>query len=361
MKNQTLLLIILLSISTLEGKAQKILSKTPITTTNEGSPELAKERTVEFYKFDGVPAFLEGSYLVNPAVTNMSVNPTDSKISFQGGAKFKTDKDDAFFYKVSAAAEDGIVTLWKDKSFATELQGAIGANFNTKRSTWVSTGSAIDIKKKNVEKGKLTSERVWWMNIRGEFTNNANLKTFDTSKLTAKEATVNQNFNGGSIILSWNNYFNTIIKKYTMVNHIFSAGVGYATSNNYTTLDKKTLYSDIQNLPSSTTFLATTKTGRMGNYKIIKGWTFYTEVYKPLRAELNKKVTYYIGVRYHAIGIGSSNFTQNINGGFFINFRGLDKNDEPAGRFKDKFSLAFIVGKEDNYFVNVGANFPLLF
>src|SRR5690606_13549917 len=146
-----------------------------------------------------------------------------------------------------------------------------------------------------------------WLNIIGNVEQgNYNLFTPTASygQLMDKRTEVN-----GSIYVSLNRYFFSKIKRYRPLSSIWSIGVGYAKTNNYTSLKSRTLEEGKLAYNSDSTSYQTvveTTSGRDGTFVIYEGLSSFGELFIPL-VRNEKYGSVYFGNRMTFYGIGKSN------------------------------------------------------
>lgn len=308
------------------------LSATTIFAQDESVKMVAgTSETNRFYYFE-IPSAINGSNLDPSAISNVTSNFTDSKLSFKLGfpSVFKdapTTKDlkNSGFIQPSFKAANGTSTLYKANSTPIEFGVSAGYSRILKHSFWV----YLDDKKKATEEH--SSESMTWLNLIGNFEKgNYNLfvPAAGYGQIIDKKTEIN-----GSAYLSLNRYFFSQIKKYKKWNSIWSLGVGYAKTNNYTSLKSRTLEEGRIAYSIDSTLYQTvveTTSGRNGVLVIYEGLSAFGELFIPIVR--NKKFGgIYFGNRLTFYGIRESNNITNWITGFYFNLKDKKvEGDKPA-------------------------------
>ncbi len=330
------------------------------------------ESANRFYYFE-IPAALNGSNLDPSPISNVATNFTDSKISAKlGFPSLFSDNEPSKslsttgFLQLNAKATNGLSTLYKSDNPPSEIGVNAGVSFILRQKFWVYSGT-----------NNHSSQRVWWLNVLGSI-ERANYNLFipngQYGNLINKMTETN-----GSAFLSLNYYFHSEINRYKWERCIVSVGLGYARTNDYATLKKRTLEDGklVYNADSSAyqTIVETT-TGAIGNLTVSEGFAGFAELFIPIiKGKRSKKYgTLYFGNRVTYYGIGKDKKIINGNTGFYVTLKDkkLDK-DNPDKPAKDIISFS-ITGQlnqlndaskddylKDNFSVQVQLAVPLRF
>ncbi|THF53144.1 hypothetical protein E6C50_02765 [Flavobacterium supellecticarium] len=319
-----------------------------------------KGQISRFYYFE-IPSAINGSNLDPSAISNVTANFTDSKISLKLGfpSLFKDvpstrNLKNSGFVQANFKASNGITTLYKSGNPPLEYGLTAGFSRVIRHTYWTYTDTAT------YGKNAHSSEGMTWINIIGNL-EQVNYNIFTPSGQYGNLIT---KLNGqlGGLYISLNRYFHSDISEHKWKRCIASIGVGYAKTNNYSSLKKRTLEDGklIHNKDSTAyqTVVETTS-GAIGNLITVEGLTSFGELFIPL-IKSKKYGSLYLGSRLTYYGIGNDNYIINGNTGFYVNLKDkkLDKDnlDKPA---KDIISFS-VTGqfnqlnksKETDYFNN---------
>jgi len=321
-----------------------------------------------FYYFE-IPSAINGSNLDPSAISNVTANFTDSKISLKLGfpSLFKDTPStknlkNSFFIQGNFKASNGFTTLYKSENPPLDYGVTGGYSRVIKHTYWTYTDS---IKNGN---NRHASEGMTWINIIGNIEQaNYNLFTPNGQYGNLVNKTTGQN---GGVFLSLNRYFHTEIKEHKWKRSIASIALGYAKTNNYSSLKKRTLEEGILVFNQDSTAYQTvveTTAGAIGDLISYEGLSSFGELFIPIIKGKNSKQygSLYWGNRATYYGIGKSNYIINGNTGLYINLKDkkMDK-DDPDKAAKDIISFS-ITGqfnqlnqsKESGYFKD---NFSVL-
>jgi hypothetical protein len=293
--------------------------------------EAGTNQTNRFYYFE-IPSAINGSNLDPSPISNVASNFTESKLSFKLGfpSLFKDAPEtknlkNSGFIQPYFKATNGITTLYKANTSPVEFGITAGYSRVLKHSYWV----FLDDNKKATENH--SSEAMTWISLIGSIEQgNYNLFTPAESfgQILNKQTETNS-----SIYLSLNRYFFSRIKKYRPLSSIWSIGLGYAKTNNYSSLKSRTFEEGklAYNLDSTSyqTVVETTS-GRNGSLIIYEGASCFGELFIPILR--NKKFGgMYFGNRLTFFGIGKSNHIINGVTGFYVNLKDKKEDgDKPA-------------------------------
>ncbi len=295
--------------------------------------------TNRFYYFE-IPSAINGSNIDPSAISNVTSNFTDSKLSIKLGfpslfkdAPATKDLTNSGFIQVYAKATNGVATLWKANSQPVEFGLTGGYSRVLSHSYWV----YLDDKKQATEKH--SSEAMNWINVIGNY-ERGNYYLFNTSG-TFSNILTKQTEASGSLYLSFNRYFFSQIKKYRILSCIWAVGIGYAKTNNYTSLKSRTFQEGkiVYNLDSSLSqSVVETTAGRNGSLIISEGLSSFGELYIPLVR--NKKYGgLYFGNRLSFYSIGSNNNITNFNTGFYVNLKDRKIDGDKSAKDVINFSI----------------------
>lgn len=248
----------------------------------------------------------------------MTSNFSDSKLSFKLG--FPALFSDAGnsekwrhtgFVQPYVKATNGITTIWKANSLPVELGVSGGYSYVLRHSFWVRTGNPTEH----------TSEAKWWLNITGSV-ERGNYNLFNTAAgfgdIITKQTETN-----GSIYASINKYFFSKLRKYRWKSCIWGVGLGYAKTNNYTSLKSRTFQEGkiVYNADSSLSqAVLETTAGRNGSLIISEGLSGFGELYIPIIRN-PKHGGIYLGNRITYFSIGNKNDIANFNSGLYFNLK----------------------------------------
>lgn len=302
-----------------------------INAQDESKKTAGTNETNRFYYFE-IPSAINGSNLDPSAISNVTSNFTDSKLSFKLGfpsvfkdAPATKDLKNSGFIQPSFKATNGISTIYKANSAPVEFGVSAGYSRILKHTYWV----YLDKNKKETEEH--SSESLTWINLIGNI-EQGNYNLFESNasfgQLLEKRTEVN-----GSIYVSLNRYFFSRIKRYRPLSCIWSIGAGYAKTNNYTSLKSRTLEEGKLVFNSDSTSYQTvveTTSGRNGTLEIYEGLSSFGELFIPLIR--NKKYGgVYFGNRLTFYGIGKSKSIINGVTGFYFNLKDKKvEGDKPA-------------------------------
>lgn len=329
------------------------------------------EETNRFYYFE-IPSSINGSNLDPSAISNVTTNFSASKLSFKLGfpSLFKDapktkDLKHSGFIEPSFKATNGVTTLYKTDSSPLEYGIKAGYSLILKHKYWV----FLDDKGKQTERH--SSESMTWLNLVGSI-EQAKLNLFEPDAGFGQILN-EENETNGSIYLSINRYFYSKIKRYKWYNSIWSIGLGYAKTNNYSSLKSRTLDEGeliLDGNGNSYQSIVKTTSGRIGELIIAEGLSTYGELFIPLIRN-PKYGSIYFGNRLTFFGIsGSENITNGVSG-FYFNLK--DKKvdgDKPAkdilnfsitGRFNQLNNSSEDDYFKDNFTVVLQASIPLRF
>ncbi len=290
--------------------------------------DATKAETNRFYYFE-IPSAINGSNIDPSPISNVTSNFTDSKLSLKLGfpslfneAPATKDLKNSGFVQAYAKATNGVATLWKANSQPVELGLTGGYSRVLSHRYWV----FLDDKKNATDEH--SSESMNWINVIGNF-ERGNYNLFNPTA-TFNNIVTKQTETNGSIYLSFNRYFFSKIKRFRPLSCIWAVGLGYAKSNNYTSLKSRTFQEGkiVFNADSSLSqSVVETTAGRNGTLVISEGLSSFGELYIPIIR--NKKYGgFYFGNRLTFYSIGNNN---NITTGFYFNLK--DKKvdgDKPA-------------------------------
>jgi len=327
--------------------------------------------TNRFYYFE-IPSAINGSNIDPSAISNVTTNFSTSKLSFKLGfpSLFKDapetkDLKHTGFIEPSFKATNGVATLYKADSSPIEYGIKAGYSRILNHKYWV----YLDDNQKRTERH--SSEKMTWMNIVGSV-ERAKLNLFNEEG--GFDQILNErNETNGSLYISINNYFYSKISRYQWLNSIISAGVGYAKTNNYSSLTSRILdEGQLVLSEDGTTYQSIVKTtsGRVGELIISEGLSAYGELFIPL-IKHPKYGGVYFGNRITFFGItGSDNITNGVTG-FYFNLKDKKvKGDKPAkdilnfsvtGRFNQLNKSSEPDYFQDNFTVVLQASVPLRF
>lgn len=289
----------------------------------------------ELYKFY-IPQILNGSNLDPSPISSANANFTDSKISLKVGfpTVFKkidetaTNKQFDFtgFIQLNFKASNGITTLYKEGNPPLEYGFTGGVSFILKHKYWV-------LVKDSVVTSERSSEALMWVNLV------ANIEKSNLSILYPQNSygSVRTKERGetGSIFISLNRYFFSKLKKYKPLSCIWSLGIGYAETNNFYALKKRSYQSGslVYNTDSSSFETVTDPiSGALGPLTKYKGLASYGELFIPLVRKDNGFGAIYWGTRLSAYNISDKSKLINGNSGFYILFRD-NKREKDAAAF----------------------------
>ena len=342
-----------------------------------GKKKAGLSETNRFYYFE-IPAVINGSNLDPSAISNISANFSESKLSLKLGfpSLFKNapktkDLKNTGFIKGNIKASNGVSTLLKTDNPSLQYGLSGGYSRVLKHTYWTYTDT--------LKYGKNThsSEGMTWMNLTMNI-EQANYNIFTPNGQYGQIVNKLTEQNGG-VFLSVNRYFHSEIKKHKWKRCIASFGIGYAKTNNYSSLKKRTLEDGVLVYNSDSTAYQTvveTTSGAIGELISYEGLASFGEVFIPIiKGKKSKQYgSLYWGNRITYYGIGRNNYIINGSTGFYVNLkdRKLDKTDpdKPAkdvanfsiiaqfNQLKDVHSTDYIV---DNFSILLQLSVPLRF
>lgn len=297
-----------------------------------------------FYYFE-IPSTINGSNLDPSAISNVTANFTDSKISmklgfpslFKEAPKIKNLWYSGFI-QANFKASNGVTTIYKNGNPPLEYGLSGGFSRVLKHTYWTYTDTTKYGKKAH------SSEGMTWVNVIGSL-EQVNYNIFALSGQYGNLVTKPSGQLGG-VFVSINRYFHSYIPKHKWKRCIASFGIGYAKTNNYSSLKKRTLENGklIYNQDSTAyqTVVEATS-GAIGNLKTVEGLTSFGELFIPIVKGLKSKKygSLYWGSRLTFYGIGNEKYIINGNTGFYANLKDkkLD-NENPDKPAKDIISFS---------------------
>ncbi|SHH91613.1 hypothetical protein SAMN04488109_6068 [Chryseolinea serpens] len=308
-----------------------VLSTGLAQTKESADKEAGNAETNRFYYFE-IPSAINGSNLDPSAISNVSSNFTDSKISFKLGfpSLFKdapSTKDLKYtgFVQPWFKATNGATTLYKANSAPLEFGVNAGLSIVAGHYYWVFLDG------KGNETQEHSSESMWWVNFIGSI-DQGNYNLFNT---TAKydEILIKQTETNGSLYVSLNRYFYSQMTRYKWRSCIWSIGAGYAKTKYYSSLKNRTLETGKLTYNADSTAYQTvveTTSGRSGTLVIFEGLSYFGELFIPIVRNKTYGGVYW-GNRLTYYGIGSDDYIANGVTGFYFNLKDKKVNgDKPA-------------------------------
>lgn len=327
-------------------------------TTKDKNVRNEKGANKQFFIFQ-IPSVINGSNLDPSPISNVSANFSESKLSFKLGfpSFYKTVKDIESvritgFIQLSFTASNGVSTLYKSANPPLEYSLTAGISWLFGHTKWRYTTGA--------QKGEISTQRVSWLNLIGSI-GEGNYNIFDQNG--AYDALVSKrNMGINSAYLSFNNYyFSRFDLKNRLFSRIFSLGVGYAKTNNYSDL-KKAVHEDGKLVYSADSSkyqsVVTTTNGAIGNLEQFEGPSAYLEYFYPIFR--NKEYgSIYWGSRVTVFKLFENDAVYNGNTGLYFTVKDRKMVDgDPA---KDILNIAVTVQlnqlsklDEANYFSTFG-------
>ncbi len=351
----------------------------------------------DFVQF-AIPALINGSNIDPSPVSSFQLDLGEKKATLKVGGQLDRKGADAYRWTVSAApyvgASDGVATLFAKGEGPKEYGGAIGLNFIIKNRQYEPTAyGARRFNEDEVEEvarynsqllpgetprvptvltqNDVVSRRVQWLALRGAY-DQTGYTFFDTSA-TLENLKSKESLGTGQLLLSYNFFFQSVLKKYRRGNVLFSVGAGPGTFNNAKALDEVEL-SEQQVVysadSSSLGTLTSTSKGRVGPLKRSDGLCVYGEIYwsawnGPFGGAAR------IGARYTHYAPGNTNESSALSGGLFVTTKKAPEPGRTLGA--DAMNFAFVLKldqfhlrNEPGYFkkfsgVQLSAAFPLRF
>jgi len=271
--------------------------------------------TSEFYKF-AIPPVINGSNISPNPISNINSNFSESKLTAKVGFPFHQklepkDFSKSGFIEVGVRAANGIATLYKSKNPPLEFSFSGGFSFITNHAVFVST----------LDHTLKTTEQINWINILGSYeVNNYNLFDISSSYDNVKRTISTNNH---SAMISFNRYFYSNQPRLRLMNFIFSAGIGIAKTNNYSSLKKRDFEEGtIINSPNGSTYrsVAETVSGAIGEFKQFEGMAYYLEIFKAIIQSNNWGSIYY-GNRLTHYAVGRDQTIINGTTGFYFHLK----------------------------------------
>jgi hypothetical protein len=331
----------------------------------EGDTVATPSQKLEFYEFT-IPASINGSNIDFSPYSNITANFTDTRLSMKLGFPLKDFQDIkafdwTYFLQPYVKGSGSVGTLWKADARPIEFGMTGGFSVNLKHSNYF----YLDENKKMTN--RKSSERVWWLNVRGNLEGgNYIMLNSDAGYGMLKKEIYDRN---GYLLLSINQYFHTDITSKKWKQGIFSLGLGYAKTNNYSALKTRTfeegtiINNPNPDLPDYQSVVKTTL-GKEGTFHVVEGLTFAGEYYFALLRR-ERKGSIYFGNRYTYCGIGKSNYLMNGYSGLFFNIKdsgGKDSANFSIGAQFDQLNKAYQYHYlNDNTTLSVQAALPLKF
>lgn len=340
---------------------------------SKDNKEASIKETNRFIYFE-IPSSINGSNLDPSAISNVTSNFSASKLSFKLGfpsliIEAPETKDLTFtgFVEPSFKATNGVSTLYKAESAPFEYGLKTGVSWIVNHVYWV-----------EVEDGKATdkhsSENMMWINFVGSI-EQAKLNLFadgaEFDQILTKRYETN-----GSFYVSFNNYFQSRFTKKKLLNNISSIGIGYAKTNNYSSLKTRTLEEGVQVLDENETrfqSIIESTSGRVGDLVISEGFSAFGELFIPLIRK-RKYGSIYFGNRLTFFGIGDAENITNGVTGLYFNLKDQkldDKNPQKSAKDILNFSVTGRFNQlnnssegdyfKDNFTVVLQASIPLRF
>jgi hypothetical protein len=327
--------------------------------------------TNRFYYFE-IPSAINGSNIDPSAISNVTSNFTDSKLSIKLGfpnviKKAPEEKDliHTGFFQVYAKATNGVATLWKSSSPPMEFGVTGGYSLKLKHLFWV----YLDVEGNQTERH--SSEAFTWLNFicnieRGNYNIFNNSIVYDN--ILDKKIEVN-----GSFYVSINHYFFSKINKHRWKSVITSLGLGFARTNNNNLLKSRTYQTGqlVYNADSTKyqTVVESTS-GRLGEFIIYNGFSAFYELYIPI-IRSPKYGSIYIGNRLTFYGNTNKLFILNENTGLYFNVKDQKTDGDKPAKDVINFSVTAQFNQinnaknsnyiKDNFTVQVQAAVPLRF
>lgn len=309
------------------------------------------EQINRFYYFE-IPAVINGSNLDPSAISSLNANFSESKISFKVGfpSVFRDSVKNlkhSGFIQPSFKAANGISTLYKSGSPPLEYGLSAGYSYIARHRYWVF--------KDTIKYGKNihSSEDVTWLNIIGNI-ERVNYNMFKEDAVYGNVVNRINDFNGG-VFVSINHYFSSVLKSKRWKRHIISLGIGYAKTNNYSSLKKRTYEEGIFIYNTDSTSyqsVSETKAGAIGEFKRYEGLASYAELFVPI-FKSKKNGALHFGNRVTYYGIGKQEYIINGSTGFYVNLK--DRSDYKPNQDKSaKDILSFSLTGQFNQLNNMG-------
>lgn len=335
--------------------------------------DAGKEETNKFYYFE-IPSAINGSSLDPSPISSATINFTESKASLKlgfptllGGSDDLENLTYTGFIQANFKASNGVSTLYKSDN--PPFEGGITAGISRILSHryW-----------NHINTTKQSSEAITWLNMIG----NIEKTNYNIFTSNGSYGMLNEKVRGetGSLFVSINGYFHSEIAEYKWRRLIASLGIGYAKTNNYASLKKRTLEDGILVYNENNTAyqsVVEATSGAIGKFKSYEGLASYGELFIPIvKGKKSRKYgSLYWGTRATYYGIGKKQYIINGNTGFYINLKDGKttddvKNPKPAkdivsfsitGQFNQINYLKQSEYFKDNFSIVLQVGIPLRF
>lgn len=280
----SILLSIMFSISSNTGNCQKLHKSIE---ENEERDTIAKKSKEDhgFYYYE-MPASINGSNIDVTPISNITSSFTDSKLSIKlgfpkifGGGKCDSVNPTNLsrftgFIGGDIKATNGLATIFKSDEFSVQGGASAGLNWMFSHYTWHVNN-------------EISSESVNWLNIQGSFQRGKYIMLNESQDFGLKSNEIFEWEN--SVFISVNRYYMTdtrfrgrsmknlgfILRPFSTIS---SFGIGYAKTNNYSSLSSRELQEgSLYYNNDSTTYETIVKTtaGKTGKLMIYEGFAAY--------------------------------------------------------------------------------------
>ena len=375
----SILLLISFSIISNIGNCQKFTYEN----NQKDTIEKKSDEDNSFYYYE-MPASINGSNIDVTPISNISTSFTDSKLSIKlgfpkifGGGKCDSINPSNLsrftgFVGGDIKASNGVSTIFKSDEYPIQGGASAGINWMFSHYTW-KVGNLI------------SSESVNWLNIQGGFQRGKYIMLNENEDFGMKSNEIFEWEN--SVFISVNRYYMTntklkgrSMKKLGFILRPFSAissfGIGYAKTNNYSSLNSRELQEGSLYYSSDSTTYETvvkTTTGKTGEFIVYEGFAAYAELYIPI-VRNPKWGSIFWGVRGSLLASKNAEIVNGLTGFFFTLKKGSIDNKPCIRSAEDavNFSISLRMNNlqnvrtesnfsKNNASVQVQASIPLKF
>jgi len=351
----------------------------------------------DFVQF-AIPALINGSNIDPSPISSFALDLGEKRATLKVGGQLDRKGADAYRWTMTAApyvgASDGVATLFAKGEGPKEYGGAVGLNFIIKNRQYGATQHGAELFNEHeteevnrynnqllvgeaprtatvLTQNDVVSRRVQWLALRGAF-DQTGYTFFDTAA-TLENLKSKENLGTGQLLLSYNFFFQSVLKRYRSGNVLFSLGAGPGTFNNAKALDEVELSQQQVVYSADSTaqgVLTSTSKGRIGPLKRSEGLCVYGEIYwaawnGPYGGAAR------LGARYTHYAPGASDESCLLSGGLFVTTKKAPTDGQTMGA--DAMNFAFVLKldqfqlrNEPGYFkkfsgVQLSAAIPLRF
>ncbi|PBQ34751.1 hypothetical protein CNR22_24240 [Sphingobacteriaceae bacterium] len=283
--------------------------------------------TPEFLRFE-IPSIINGSNLDPSPISNASANFAENKVSLKLGvpALFRSAADNDNFWNTgfiqgNFKANNGVSTLYKTDNPPLEYGVSGGYSRIISRYHYLLVDAAGNVT------NDTSSQAVNWISIKGGL----DQAKYNLITPTAGYGNMNSQRNDllGNVFISFNRYYHSDLNFLNRLGRgIWSAGLGYAKTNNYNTLNERTLQDGALIYNADTTAYQTvveSKSGVIGKLETFEGITVFGEYFIPLVRRA--RGGFYFGNRVTFYAVNTKKNIANGNSGFYVNLKEKGGND----------------------------------